>query len=86
MGGRTGAVVGAGVGGAAGATVGKNVGETPAPQAARGGVVSVAGQGYDDDHRGRKDKKHKKNKHKKHRCDDEHPGKGHAYGKYKDCD
>jgi len=37
---------------------------------------------YDDDHDGKKGKK--KNK-KKDRCNEEHPGRGHAYGKYKDC-
>jgi hypothetical protein len=85
-GGKTGAVIGAGVGGASGAVIGKNVTETPKAQPASTGDMRREGHvlraGYDnDDHR-----KKKKKSRKKERCDEEHPGRGHAYGKYKDCD
>jgi len=70
MGGSTGAVLGAGLGGAAGSTLGKGV--TQQPKAGQAGY-------YDGGH-------HKHGKHGKHnRCFDDHPGQGHAYGKYKDC-
>ena len=86
VGGKTGAVVGAGVGGAAGATIGKNVGESAKPKAANVGTTSSTGRNFDDNDRNKSGKKHKKKKHKKEdRCHEEHPGKGHAYGKYKDC-
>jgi hypothetical protein len=86
VGGKTGAVVGAGVGGATGAVVGKSVGENNAQTATR----TASGQRYDDyrrtgyyddDRDGRKGKKNKK----RDRCYEDHPGRGHAYGKYKDC-
>lgn len=83
-GGKNGAIIGAGVGGAAGAVIGKSATETtPAPVAAarptnrnelRGGETA-----YRDD--GRHGKHHKRSKH----CNDAHPGRGHAYGKYKNC-
>lgn len=70
VGGSTGAIVGAGLGGAAGSSLGK--GATQQPKAGQAGY-------YDDGH-------HKHGKHGKHsRCFDDHPGQGHAYGKYKDC-
>jgi hypothetical protein len=77
VGGKGGAVVGAGVGGASGAVVGKNVGENSAGPR-RGDGYYVAPVVYGDE------KKHK-NKKKKNRCDEDHPGRGNAYGKYKDC-
>jgi hypothetical protein len=99
QGGSTGGIIGAGVGGAVGGAVGKNVADkVPAPpnplKPPLPGVV-VAGDGgkvverqvrYEDDgdHRGGHGHKgkHKRGKH----CDDDHPGRGNAYGKYKDCD
>ena len=79
VGGKTGAVLGAGVGGASGAVVGKNVGESSG--SARRGDVYI-GAAYGDPYY---DQKKHKNKKKKNRCDEEHPGRGNAYGKYKDC-
>ncbi|HLA35887.1 MAG TPA: glycine zipper domain-containing protein, partial [Rhodocyclaceae bacterium] len=82
IGGKTGAIVGAGLGGASGATVGKNIGEPPPAVATTkaprpdGNLKRAA---YDDK------KQHRHKKHKKH-CDRDHPGQGHAYGKYKHCD
>lgn len=87
VGGKTGAVVGAGVGGASGAVVGKSVGENAQQQPATASRDARRDDdfrraAYDDDRGG---KKKNKNKRKKNRCDEEHPGRGHAYGKYKDC-
>jgi hypothetical protein len=88
VGGKTGAVVGAGVGGASGAVVGKTVGENNAQTASLKTASAPRYDDtrrvayYDDDHDGRKGKKNHK---KKDRCYEEHPGRGHAYGKYKDC-
>ena len=95
-GGAKGAVAGAAIGGAAGGVIGKNVTQTEAANRTAGGAaitgVAVAGSRRGDrdgerryrDRDDRKGKKHK-GKNRKH-CDDEHPGRGHAYGKYKDCD
>jgi len=72
VGGSTGAIVGAGLGGAAGSSLGKG-----ATQQVKAGPT---GYYYDDDGG------HRHGKHgKRNRCFDEHPGRGHAYGKYKDC-
>ena len=81
VGGKTGAVVGAGVGGASGAVVGKSVGESDKVKSSAAGSRGKEYRQVGDD--GGHDKP--KKKHKKNRCDEEHPGEGHAYGKYKDC-
>jgi hypothetical protein len=61
--------------------VGKNIG---ADGKAKPKAVAARDEGDRD---GRHKNKHKKNKHGKHsRCDEPHPGRGHAYGKYKDCE
>lgn len=83
------AVAGAAIGGGAGGLIGKNVDEalTPKTQAVAGStrVVerrTVVEHRYreDDDRRGKRGKKRGKH------CDDDHPGRGNAYGKYKNCD
>lgn len=73
VGGSSGAILGAGIGGAAGATVGQGVTQQP-----RAGQMAA---GYYPEGRLPHGKHGKKN-----RCHEDHPGRGHAYGKYKDCD
>ncbi|HET6718581.1 MAG TPA: hypothetical protein VFH22_02970, partial [Rhodocyclaceae bacterium] len=89
------AVAGAAIGGGAGGLIGKNVDEALTPQAAVGGSAGttrvVERREYRDDDRRRDyrddDRDHRHKKHKKHgkHCDDDHPGRGNANGKYKDC-
>ena len=69
--------------------IGKNIDEatTPVAKSSAGGTRVIERERVvyvDDDGRKRYKDKHKR-KHRKH-CDDDHPGRGHAHGKYKHCD
>lgn len=79
IGGGAGAAVGQSVGGSTGAVVGAGLGGAAGSSLGKGVTQQPkAGQAgyYGEGH-------HKHGKH--NRCFEEHPGRGHAYGKYKGC-
>jgi hypothetical protein len=94
-GGKTGAVLGAGVGGAAGATIGKGVTQSPRGPSASGHDPYYRQAGYDrrgprgyehdwqDDH---DDRRHGHHKHRPKFKNGHDNGHGHAYGRNKHRD
>jgi hypothetical protein len=95
VGGTSGAVLGAGVGAAGGAVIGKNVTENDRVKNAPVGTASAvfvggsesrkAGERHRDGGNGKQSANNSRKSGKKKNCGDDHPGRGHAYGKYKDC-